>query len=63
MDDFTNFNDLQLSNSVIKAVEELGFTELTPIQAKILPHTLAGQDAIGKPRRVQERQLPFLLPL
>ena len=63
MDDFTDFNDLQLSESVLKAVQELGFTELTPIQAKILPHTLAGQDAIGQAQTGTGKTATFLITI
>lgn len=45
---FKTFTDLPLSNATLRAVNDLGFTELTPIQAQILPHTLANQDAIGQ---------------
>ncbi|MGO3322322.1 MAG: ATP-dependent RNA helicase RhlB, partial [Psychrobacter faecalis] len=38
---FKTFTDLPLSNATLRAVNDLGFTELTPIQAQILPHTLA----------------------
>ena len=47
LSNFTTFTDLPLSTSTLRAVSDLGFTELTPIQAQILPHTLANQDAIG----------------
>lgn len=63
MDDFTDFNDLQLNESVLKAVQELGFTELTPIQAKILPHTLAGQDAIGQAQTGTGKTATFLITI
>lgn len=45
---FATFDQLPLSNSTLNAVKQLGFTQLTPIQAQILPHTLANQDAIGQ---------------
>ncbi|WP_296405859.1 DEAD/DEAH box helicase [Psychrobacter sp.] len=63
MDDFIKFNDLDLTDSVLKSVEDLGFTELTPIQAKILPYTLAGQDAIGQAQTGTGKTATFLITI
>jgi ATP-dependent RNA helicase RhlB len=48
VDDKTRFHDLDLQDSLLRGVAELGFQYCSPIQAKILPHTLQGHDAIGK---------------
>ena len=45
---FETFHQLPLHSALQKAIQQLGYTKLTPIQAQILPHTLAGQDAIGQ---------------
>ncbi|MCC3308223.1 DEAD/DEAH box helicase [Psychrobacter sanguinis] len=63
MDEFITFDDLALSESVLKSVKELGFTRLTPIQAKILPHTLAGQDAIGQAQTGTGKTATFLITI
>lgn len=63
MDDFIEFNDLDLTDSVLKSVEDLGFTHLTPIQAQILPHTLAGQDAIGQAQTGTGKTATFLITI
>ena len=47
----------------LRAVSDLGFTELTPIQAKILPHTLASQDAIGQAQTGTGKTATFLLTI
>ncbi|MDO4450364.1 MAG: DEAD/DEAH box helicase [Moraxella sp.] len=60
---FTKFDDLPLSTSVQKAVLALGFGELTPIQAQILPHTLAGQDAIGQAQTGTGKTATFLITI
>lgn len=60
---FCYFHQLPLSPAVQKAVKALGFTKLTPIQAQILPHTLAGQDAIGQAQTGTGKTATFLLTL
>lgn len=60
---FDYFHQLPLSPTVQKAVKALGFYELTPIQAQILPHTLAGQDAIGQAQTGTGKTATFLLTL
>src|SRR5436190_1139865 len=44
----TLFNSLPLSPEILKNLESLGFTEMTPIQAEALPHILKGDDVIGE---------------
>ena len=63
MSNFTTFTDLPLSTATLRAVSDLGFTELTPIQAKILPHTLANQDAIGQAQTGTGKTATFLLTI
>ena len=63
MSDFVSFSQLSLSEPVQRSVDELGFTELTPIQAQILPHTLAGQDAIGQAQTGTGKTATFLVTI
>ena len=60
---FKTFTDLPLSSATLRAVNDLGFTELTPIQAQILPHTLANQDAIGQAQTGTGKTATFLLTI
>ena len=60
---FRYFHQLPLNPAVKKAVKALGFSELTPIQAQILPHTLAGQDAIGQAQTGTGKTATFLLTI
>lgn len=43
-----NFNDFALSDRIMKAIAELGYTEPTPIQALAIPLILAGKDVAAK---------------
>lgn len=60
---FSAFTDLPLSDATQKAVSALGFKNLTPIQAQILPHTLAGQDAIGQAQTGTGKTATFLITI
>ena len=60
---FTHFEDLLLSPSTLKAVKALNFAKLTPIQAQILPHTLANQDAIGQAQTGTGKTATFLITI
>jgi len=41
------FSELDLPKPVVKALDEMGYEETTPIQEKTLPHILAGKDVLG----------------
>ncbi len=43
-----NFNELDLSEEILRAVEDLGFTEMTEIQEKSIPLLLEGRDVVGR---------------
>lgn len=63
MSDFALFNQLSLTAAVQRGIDELGFTALTAIQAQILPHTLAGQDAIGQAQTGTGKTATFLITI
>ena len=58
---FQFFRELPLVPALLKAIERLGYERLTPIQAQILPYTLAGQDAIGQAQTGTGKTATFLL--
>lgn len=58
---FQAFSDLPLHSALTKAISQLGYQTLTPIQSQILPHTLAGQDAIGQAQTGTGKTAAFLL--
>ena len=39
-----NFNEMNLSEEILKAVDELGFINPTPVQEKVIPHLLSEKD-------------------
>lgn len=57
------FNELNLSNEILKAVEDLGFEEATPIQSLAIPVMMAGGDLIGQAQTGTGKTAAFGIPL
>ena len=58
----TNFNELGLSNEILKAVEEMGFENATDIQAQAIPLILQGKDVLGRSNTGTGKTAAFGLP-
>ena len=58
-----NFENLNLHPDIIAGVRELGYTELTPIQGKAIPHILEGRDVIGLAQTGTGKTAAFALPI
>lgn len=57
------FGELGLSTEIIKAVEDMGFEEATPIQTEAIPHLLAGKDVIGQAQTGTGKTAAFGIPI
>lgn len=57
------FEDLKISKSVLKAIEELGFTEPTPIQEKAIPMIRSGVDVLGIAQTGTGKTAAYFIPL
>jgi ATP-dependent RNA helicase RhlE len=57
------FRALGLEANILKAVQEAGYTEPTPIQAAAIPPILAGQDLIGIAQTGTGKTAAFTLPM
>nr|WP_300302522.1 DEAD/DEAH box helicase [Ferrovibrio sp.] len=57
------FADLGLSEPVLKAVAEAGYTTPTPIQAQAIPIVLMGRDVLGTAQTGTGKTAGFTLPL
>jgi len=57
------FRALQLSPSILKAIQEAGYTEPTPIQLAAVPEVLAGRDVIGIAQTGTGKTAAFVWPI
>ncbi|CCM02189.1 uncharacterized protein FIBRA_04268 [Fibroporia radiculosa] len=57
-----HFSELELSEPTSKALAEMGFTTMTPVQEKSIPPLLAGKDVLGAARTGSGKTLAFLIP-
>ncbi len=60
--DSAKFTDLNLSAPTLKAIGEMGFTTMTPVQARTIPPLLAGRDVLGAAKTGSGKTLAFLIP-
>ncbi|HNW93054.1 MAG TPA: DEAD/DEAH box helicase [bacterium] len=57
------FSELNLSRELMRAIEEMGFEEATPIQAATIPLVMAGRDIIGQAQTGTGKTAAFGIPL
>ncbi len=57
----TRFRDLPIDPSLLRGIEESGLERCTPIQAQVLPHTLAGESVIGQARTGSGKTACFMI--
>ena len=57
------FKELGLDADILAAVEEMGYTEPTPIQLEAIPLILAGRDVVGAAQTGTGKTAAFTLPL
>ncbi len=62
-DNIQGFNELGLSDAVMKGLAEIGYESPSPIQAAIIPHVLEGRDVIGQAQTGTGKTAAFALPL
>ena len=59
----TRFHDLDLPDTLMHAIADLGFAYCTDIQAALLPHTLAGKDATAKAQTGTGKSATFIIAM
>jgi ATP-dependent RNA helicase DeaD len=62
-DSSVGFDRLALAPAVYGAVQSLGYETATPIQARCIPHLLAGRDLLGQAQTGTGKTAAFALPL
>ncbi len=58
-----NFNELSINENILKAINELGYNELMPIQKEAIPYILDGVDVIGQAQTGTGKTAAFGIPL
>lgn len=60
---FTEFNDLSLSEPLLKALADIGFAEPTPIQRAAIPAILSGKDITAQAQTGSGKTAAYGLPI
>ncbi len=59
----SNFNELGLSEPILRAIGDAGYTSPTPIQAKAIPQVLSGGDLLAGAQTGTGKTAGFTLPI
>ena len=62
-DDPVAFSDLNLPTALTEALHDAGYEVPTPIQAKVIPRFMAGEDVIGQAQTGTGKTAAFALPI
>lgn len=57
------FEEMGLSDTILKAITEMGFEEASPIQASAIPAQLEGEDVIGQAQTGTGKTAAFGIPM
>jgi len=63
MQETMSFEDLGIEPPLLRAVQRLGYTSPTPVQAEAIPAILAGRDVVGSAVTGSGKTAAFLLPI
>lgn len=58
-----NYSDAQMNANILRAVEEMGFEVMTPIQEQAIPVLLEGRDVIGQAQTGTGKTAAFAIPM
>ena len=58
-----NFEDLDICDEIKKAIGDMGFDNLTPIQQKAIPRALKGSDVIGQAQTGSGKTIAYAIPV
>lgn len=61
--ELTSFTELHLLENLLRAVQEMGFTHATPVQAESIPVLLEGRDVIAQAQTGTGKTAAFALPI
>ncbi|WP_258319242.1 DEAD/DEAH box helicase, partial [Listeria monocytogenes] len=55
-------HNLKLSEEIKRAINELGYTEATPVQKAVIPVALTGEDIVAKSQTGSGKTAAFAIP-
>ncbi len=58
-----NFKTLPLSKELLDVIQELGYSQMTPIQAQSIPVLLEGKDLVGQSKTGSGKTAAFTIPI
>lgn len=61
--EITKFEEMDLNQEILRAVEEMGFEEMSLIQVKAIPAMLSGKDIVGQAQTGTGKTAAFGIPL
>ncbi len=61
--ELTKFDELELNPGILRAIEEMGFEQMSPIQAQAIPVVLQGKDIVGQAQTGTGKTAAFGIPL
>ena len=61
--DTMRFEDMALSKEIQRAIADMGFEEMTPIQARTIPPIVEGKDVIGQAQTGTGKTIAFGIPI
>ena len=63
MENNLRFEEFEIYERILRAVEDMGFEEASPIQAQAIPELLAGKDVIGQAQTGTGKTAAYSIPL
>ena len=63
MENNLRFEEFEIDERILRAVEDMGFEEASPIQAQAIPELLAGKDVIGQAQTGTGKTAAYSIPL
>ena len=61
--ELTKFEELELNANILRAVEEMGFEQMSPIQAQAIPMIMQGRDIVGQAQTGTGKTAAFGIPI
>lgn len=59
----TAFNSLKISSQLLRLIQEMGYTQMTPIQAASIPILMSGKDLVGQSQTGSGKTAAFIIPI